>query len=174
MLFRSLIQLLELEANCVVALNMVDEAGEHAPQPAQITEVFGVPCVATSGRTGHGVPDLKDAIRSALAAPSIATPEVRYPPALIADINAVVPKLPESWSTGGSRDRALALWALNSIDEGDELVGIEPTLREEVMRRAEAAKASQRDIDVEAISARYCWLDDHQAVLAPKIGRAHV
>ena len=162
-----LVQLLELEANCVVALNMVDEAGESAPQPERITEVFGVPCVATNGRTGQGLDALKSAISATVKTSAPSAPQVPYPPALNDDISAVVTKLPATWSTGGSRDRALALWALNSIDEGDELIGIDPALRAEVMARATGAREAQRDIDMEAISARYCWLDEHQATLAP-------
>jgi ferrous iron transport protein B len=161
-----LVQLLELEAPCVVALNMVDEAGENAPDPRTITEVFGVPCVATSGRTGEGMDALRTAISNALGSLAPPPPDIPYPPALIADIDAVVPVLPASWSTGGPRDRALALWALNSIDEGDELVGIDPALRQMVLDRAAAAHSAHRDIDVEAISARYTWLDAHQARLA--------
>ncbi len=160
-----LVQLLELEVPCVVALNMIDEAGDAAPDPAAVTSVFGVPCVATSGRAGEGLDALRAAIVDALGQAAPAPPKIPYPPALVADIDAVVPALPRDWTNGGPRDRALALWALNSIDEGDELVGIDPDLRKRVKARAASASAAHRDIDTEAISARYIWLDSHQGVL---------
>jgi ferrous iron transport protein B len=162
-----LVQLLELEAQCVVALNMVDETGDAAPDPASITEVFGVPCVITNGRTGEGIDALGRAIVDALGSGIHPAPVIPYPPKLIADIDAVIPALPAEWSTGGPRDRALALWALNSIGEGDELIGIDAGLRRVVEERATAARNTQRDIDTEAISARYIWLDDHQGALKP-------
>lgn len=169
-----LVQLLELNVPCVVALNMVDEAGESAPSPEAINQIFGVPCVPTNGRNGQGMDELKAAIAQTLGTQAPAPPAISYPPALLADVAAVAAALPESWTQDSHRDRALALWALGSIDEGDDLTGIEPELRAIVMRRAEAAKAAHRDIDVEVISARYCWLDEHQEQLAtasPSRGR---
>jgi len=160
-----LTQLLELQVPCVVALNMIDEMGPQSPDPAVIQQVFGVPCVPTNGRTGQGIQSLKDAIVTALDAGPTPVPEIPYPPALQADIDAVIPSLPPSWRDTEARGRALALWALNSVDGTDELLDIDAELREAVETRATAAAAAQRDIDTEAISARYIWLDEQQEVL---------
>ncbi|MSP24712.1 MAG: ferrous iron transport protein B [Myxococcales bacterium] len=62
-----------------------------------------------------------------------------------------------------ARLRALALWALGSIDEDDELTGIEPSLRRACL---ELRAASDRDVDAEIIGARYRFLDEHVAPLA--------
>src|SRR4029077_16085921 len=64
------------------------------------------------------------------------------------------------WLQGDeSRERALALWALLSIDEGDELAGIPPGLRAVVGRKRKFADASKRNLDEEIIRGRYDWID---------------
>lgn len=151
------LQLVELGVPCVVALNMIDEARDNPPVPEAVSRLFGVPCVATNGRTGDGVPALIRAVETALAEPKAPSLEVAYPGELRADVDRVAEALPRALRANVERDRALARWALTSIDEDDELVAVDPGLRERVtdVRRA----AGSRDVDREIIAARYAFLD---------------
>jgi len=72
------------------------------------------------------------------------------------------------------RPRALALWALTSIEPDDELQGIAPGLRAESLAvRSEASSVLQgsasRDIDQEVIATRYALIDAEIPKLYPRI-----
>lgn len=153
------LQLVELRVPCVVALNMIDEVTENPPNADAISELFGVAVVSTNGRTGEGLAALVRAMREALAAPRLGRVEVPYPASLRPDVDRVAEALPREWRVDVERDRALARWALMSVDEGDELHDIEPALRRRVhdVRRADTS----RDLDQEIIGARYAFLDAH-------------
>jgi ferrous iron transport protein B len=153
-----LVQILELEVPAVVALNMIDEVAQNPPRPDALSRLFGVPCVATSGRTLAGIPELAESVRRALSSPPRPSLAIPYPASLRADVDRVADALPASWRKNVERDRALARWALTSIDEDDEL-DVPPPLRERVLdvRRA----AAGRDLDAELIGARYAYLDEH-------------
>jgi ferrous iron transport protein B len=155
-----MLQLAELGIPLVCALNMIDETAENPPDPRAVGELFGVPCVATNAREGLGIQALHDAIKSALSSPPLPRVEVRYPPQLKSEIDRVANALPEEWRGSVERDRALALWALTSIDVDDELEGIPDSLRA-VCREVQA----EHDVDREIVSARYAFLDAHSASL---------
>jgi ferrous iron transport protein B len=158
-----LLQLVELEVPCVACLNMIDEVEDNPPDPRALAVLFGVPTVATNGRTGQGIAELTLLVRRALLAPPRGSVEVKYPPALRPDVDRVAEALPASWRANVERDRALARWALTSIDEDDELVDLDDRLRETTLavRRETAA----RDLDQEIIAARYAFLDQHAPAL---------
>ncbi len=151
------LQLLELELPLVVALNMLDEVAHNPPSPTALSRFLGVPVVVTDGRRGTGMNELKRVMNERLGKPTSTRVAVSYPPALLADAECVADALPAAWRTTPGRDRALALWALASVEPGDELRDIPPGLRErcdEVRQRAEP-----RDIDRELIGARYACID---------------
>jgi ferrous iron transport protein B len=155
------LQLMELEVPLVMALNMIDEAGERAPDPERLGQLFGVPCVATNARAGQGSAALLAAIERALAVPPRPRLTLRYPAALIRDVDRVVSALPDAWRKNVERDRALALWALSSIEPGDELVGVPDALRartEQVL-----AEVGERDLDREIIESRYVYIEQQLA-----------
>jgi ferrous iron transport protein B len=151
------LQLLELELPLVVALNMLDEVPHNPPSPSALARFLGVPVVVTDGRRGAGVTELKHVMARELGRAHVPHVRVNYPPALLADAERVARALPEDWRTTPARDRALALWALASIEPGDELRDIPPALRE----RCEAVQrdAEPRDLDRELIAARYACID---------------
>jgi ferrous iron transport protein B len=155
------LQLVELEVPLVIALNMIDEVAERAPRPEAIARVFGVPCVATSARSGKGIDELCAAIRAAADDPPRGNVRIEYPTDQRGDVDAVAEALDTSWRTSVERDRALARWALLSIDEDDELRGIPADLRTRC--RAARERVVARDLDVEIIGARYGFLDGHAA-----------
>jgi ferrous iron transport protein B len=157
------VQLVELSVPCVIALNMIDEVPDNAPSPEAVSRLFGVPCVATSGRSRLGIDELTRAIHAALASPRRGSVEVPYPELQRADVDRVAEALPPAWRSNVERDRALARWALMSIDPEDELVNVDRTLRERVydVRRG----VGHRDLDQEIIGARYAFLDARAAGL---------
>lgn len=158
------LQIVELCIPVVLALNMMDEAGPHPPDARAISELFGVPCVPVAARMGVGVPKLKRAIAAALREPPGSSIALHYPTELLADADRVAEALPDEWR-GRAPPRALALWALSSIDIDDELVRVDPGLRRRVLEVQQVAERAGRDLDREIIATRYAWLDDHLADL---------
>ncbi len=149
------LQLAELEIPFLIALNMSDETHDAATVAETLSARFGVPCVATSARLDRGITELRRAIRDALAAPPRAQVTVQYPGPLLEELAPIEAALPKA-NRRGSRDRALALWALLSLEADDELEGIDPQLRAMVL----ALRASSaRDLDLDVIGARWRWLD---------------
>jgi ferrous iron transport protein B len=161
------LQLVEARVPLLVVLNMVDEVQGPPPRPAAITELFGVPCVATDARRGRGLDELRALIGRSLDQPPVGAVRVPYPQPLMRDVDRVAEALPAEWRRNVERDRALALWALTSIDADDDLADIAPSLRETCL--AVRAAAGERDLDSEIISTRYGVLDAH----APRLFGAH-
>jgi ferrous iron transport protein B len=151
------LQLVELELPLVVALNMTDEVPHNPPNAAALARFLGVPVVVTDGRRGQGIAELKHVIAERLARPGTGRVSIDYPEALLADAARVAEALPAAWRKSPARARALALWALSSVEPDDELHDIEPALRE----RCEAVRAAAgaRDLDREIIAARYTTID---------------
>ncbi|MEB2285358.1 MAG: ferrous iron transport protein B [Myxococcales bacterium] len=151
------LQLVELEVPLVVALNMIDEVEGEGPSAAAIERLFGVPVVATSARRGLGLEALAARIRECVRRPPRGRVAIDYPPALERDLATVQAALPPGLRASAARDRALALWALTSIDEHDELRDVDPGLRAACL--AVRRGAGGRDLDDEVIATRYAFLD---------------
>ncbi len=159
------LQLIELGLPVIVALNMSDRLEEtgQALDARALAGELGVPCVPIVAAKGHGLDELKREMARVLADPRRGQPGWRWEPddpLLAADMRAVAKELPPEWTDGDERrERALALWALLSVDETDELVQIPASLRSVVARKRKLAEASRRNIDEEIIRGRYDWLD---------------
>jgi ferrous iron transport protein B len=151
------LQLVELEVPLIVALNMLDEVSANPPSAKALSDLLGVPVVATDGRRGRGIDELVRAIAEHVTAAPLGKARVRYPAALLELLDEVAEALPDDWRGTPGRNRALAAWALASIDPDDELEHVSPRLRE----RTEAARraAGERDLDRELIGARYAFID---------------
>jgi ferrous iron transport protein B len=160
------LQLLELRVPLLLAVNMIDEVGDNPPSIAALEAWLGVPCVATNARKGTGVQALKEAIATSLARPSTGRLEVKYPPSLLADVDHVAEALPDFFSGSVERRRALALWALSSVEEDDELEGIPAALRE---RCLEVRAKSERDLDLDIIGSRYALIDGQLPTLFARL-----
>jgi len=148
------LQLAELGLPMVVALNMIDEAADNPPNIAAIERLLGVPCVAVSARRGSGMSALLATIERALLDKPKPHPQISYPSALLADADSLASALPAGMASTPEQRRALALWALTSIEEDDELTEIDPALRQATLAMRQA---SSRDLDQEVIAARYGW-----------------
>jgi len=162
------LQLAELGLPLVVALNMIDEAGENPPNTAAIEQLLGVPCVAVSARRGSGMSALLAAMERALVEKPTPRAAITYPPQLLADAETLSASLPAGLRQVPERARALALWALTSIEEDDELTEIDPELRRATLA---LRKASHRDLDHEVIAARYAFIDEHLPTLYRRLDR---
>jgi ferrous iron transport protein B len=159
------LQLIEAGVPIVLALNLMDiaRAQGQAPDPVRVSDALGVPVVGVSANTGEGLPALAAAVSRVLATPDEgrARPMWRYPHALEKDLGRLSTLVT---STDGSADRprearALAIWALLSVEDGDELIDVPGAVRQEVATLRAAATAQGRDLDAEIIGARYQWLD---------------
>jgi ferrous iron transport protein B len=164
------LQLLELNLPLVIALNMIDEAKDNPPNTAALEQLFGVPCVAFSARRGTGMSALLGALERSLVEGSARAdaPRIEYPPALTADVEALREALPESLRSSPERERAIARWALTSIDADDELSEVDPGLRRAVLG---LRAATTRDLDQEVIAARYAFIDEHLPELYQRLDR---
>lgn len=158
------LQLIELRVPLLLALNMVDEAGDRAPTPEALGAALGVTCVATNARAGNGLNELSSAIALRLREPLPPRLHVSYPAALLRDADAIAHALPSEWRGSVERDRALSLWALSSLEPDDELVGIPEPLRQRVAEVL--AGVGGRDVDRELIESRYRALEALLAGLA--------
>lgn len=165
------LQVLETGAPLVVALTMVDilERRGETLDIAALERVLGVPVVPFCGIDGRGTDELRRALARALADPASARPEQSWAPdspTLLADVETVERCLPTAWDIAEpGRRRALALWALLSLDPDDELLGVPEALRRCVFERRAAAEAQGRELEREIIAARYAWIDLHAGSL---------
>lgn len=163
------LQVLELEVPAVVALNMTDvlEARGETIDANALSRELGVQVVPISALKGRGIAELEAAIERALAAPSGARPGPRWTPEsaeLRADLDHVATSLPPEWARAGtSRARALAAWALLSVDDPDELHGVPASVRRVALERRARAAADGRHVDSEIIRGRYAWIDARMA-----------
>lgn len=163
------LQLAEFRVPLVIAINMVDEVEDQSLNSVAVSEAFGVPCVPVSARTGQGLQALKAAIYGALDSAPRPRLSPRYPSALRPHIDEVAEVLPEQWRRNVEHDRALAIWALTSIEPDDELLHIPSELRERTLQVQERLTGAAIDTDV--ITTRYALLDE----LEPRFfGRANV
>ena len=153
-------QLLEAGLPVVVALNLIDAARAEglAPDVAAVQRALGVPVLALSAKTGEGFEALAPLVERVLQRPEQALGKLSfvYPAALEQDLAALLPLVQ---AQSPREARALALWALLSIHDGDELPGVDGALRAAVGGLRVAAGAAGRDLDLEVIGTRWRWLD---------------
>ena len=161
------LQALELGLRAVVALTMVDEAGRAAPPARALASALGCPVVEVDGRRRVGLPELRAAIAQRLGEVEPPAQVWRWQPSdeLREHIAAVYAALPGDWP----QSDAMALWALSSVGDDDELVGVPDGVRRAVAQVPEGGRGAGAWIDDEAVLGRYRWLDSE---VAPLIGAA--
>lgn len=160
------LQVIETDIPVVIALNMCDMlAGSGMEIDARaLASELGLPVVAIEAQHGRGIDELRAALDGVLVEPASGRPGPRWIPAsdeLRADVAAAAAELPPQWKVDGEQRRhALALWALLSLDEHDEIVGVPQGLRATVLERRRLAAAAGREIEAEVIRGRYAWIDE--------------
>jgi len=160
------VQVRELGLPTLIVLNMADELDGPPPDPAVIADALDAPVVLVSARTGAGLDQLRTKLRAELARGARAPLALPWPASVQAAVAAVAPAVPGAWARSEAERRGLAMWALLSIDENDELEGIPEGLRSAV-RAARAAPASG-DLERDVIVTRYDRLD----LVAAALGQA--
>lgn len=151
------LQIIETGRPVVLALNMMDEARAAGIRidEAALSAALGVPVVPIVAAKSEGLGELRDAVRELASAPREARAPEAVPPELSHDVERVEAVLARLRPDDApSERRARALWALLSIGE-DELEGVDPTLREVVIRAHVEAREAGRDLDRAIIAARY-------------------
>jgi ferrous iron transport protein B len=148
------LQAREMGVPVVVALTMVDELGDAAPDASALARALGCPVVPVVAPKHRGL----DALRAAMAQVIEAGPTAPHwtwqpSPTLGAEIRRVRDAFPADWPDPD----ALALWALMSVDADDELTGIPASVRAAVT----AGTLDGRAVDDEVVTARYRWLRSH-------------
>ena len=149
------LQAQELGLNLLVALTMVDEAGPSAPSAQELSALLGCPVIPVVARTGQGITELKRAIHTQLSEEGETKLRFTPSPGLREAIDGVKPSIPEGWPASDG----LALWALMSIDRGDELE-VPEALRSAVTRAVPDATRGAA-LDEECVCGRYAWIDAH-------------
>ncbi len=161
------LQAQELGLRVAVALTMIDEAERAAPPARALSDALGCPVVAVDGRRRRGIAELRAMIGQKLAeahASPAPDPVWRWEPSdeLTGHIERVRAGLPPEWP----QTRAMALWALMSVGDGDELRGVPDQVRRAVAAGPDGGgRAGGAWIDDEAVQARYGWLDREVAAL---------
>lgn len=164
-------QVLELGIPTVIALSMLDEAEPHPPDPAALSAELGVPVVTTNGNTGAGTQELLSAaLRLSLTEkPFVPRLRPQFDSSIRKAADRVAAALPEAWKGSVERDRALALWALMSLDDDDELLGVPQELR----RVVKSTTDELGDFDLAIVEARYRAVDSLLKRVLTSEARAH-
>ena len=149
------LQAQELGLNVVVALTMIDEAHDASQLPGTLERLLGCPVIGVVARTGQGVEALKASIAARLG--QAGEPQLRFTPSagLRACIDGVRASFPEHWPASDG----LALWALMSVGDGDELDV--PSEVRAAVAQAVPTRESGIAVDDECVGARYAWIDAH-------------
>lgn len=159
------LQVIETDIPVVIALNMIDMLAATGIEidVAALERELGVPVVAISAQHNRGLDELRAALDRVLENPRCGRPGPRWIPEsreLQQDVRSVAERLPALWKLDEvQRREALALWALLSLDEHDEIQGVPQALRQVVVERRRLAAAAGREIDAEIIRGRYEWID---------------
>jgi ferrous iron transport protein B len=146
------LQALELGLPVVVAMTMMDEARKAAADPVAMSKRLGCEVIPMVASQGSGLSEIRAALARRLAE-NDRSESWRWQPSswLREKVAAVSPALPPDWP----HVDAMALWALMSVEDGDELRAIPPELRA-VTR---LPHDEQKRVDDETICSRYAWLD---------------
>jgi ferrous iron transport protein B len=157
-----ILQAQELGLRVAVALTMVDEAKKAAPSARGLSAALGCPVVEVDGRRRRGIAELRVMIAQRLGEANAAgapapEPTWRWQPSeeLAEHIEQVRAALPPEWP----QSPAMALWALMSLEDGDELHGVPDPVRRAVATPPPGGRAAGSWIDDEVIGGRYAWLD---------------
>jgi len=152
------LQVLELPGRVVVALNMSDLLAARGLEVdvRALERELGVPVVAISALRNEGIDELRAAMDRALRDEHFgARPQIDEPQAVMNALEQLRPLLPAAWNaTDVRRGRALARWALLSLESEDELAGIPQELRQQAL-----SLRAQGSLDEALIRARYAWID---------------
>jgi ferrous iron transport protein B len=150
------LQVLECGFPTVLALNMMDEVPERGLHidTEGLSAALGCPVVPIVAREREGLDELRKALGEVIDGEPPPLPELDWGPA----VDGAVARVSDAFATVSDprRREAWARWALMSDREGTELERPE-TVRD--ARRA-ARAATDEDLDVQLVAARYAKVDE--------------
>jgi len=161
-----LLQILELRRPTLVVVNLLDEAESQGSlvDLERMSEELGVPVVGTVARSGRGIEELREAIRTAVTSPpgGRVEPPHRWSDDVSAWVDTLSKELPPPFAdtvAPGSEDaHVVARWLLLSADDDGHLLD-DPRPIPAVVRVRREAAAAGHDLQAELIASRYAWID---------------
>lgn len=156
------LQVIETGVPAVLALNVMDEARQRGLEidVAALSQELGVPVVPMVASRGEGRETLIAAIARLPSQPADTGEPTPLPSPLAEDVSRIEASLPAAAAGRGAQNRrAWALWALLSVDEDDELEGVDPEMRRAVREVRDQAAQQGRELDGEIVAARYARID---------------
>ncbi len=154
------LQVAELGLPAVLVLNMIDEAKAQKLDLdlASLSEHLHLPVVAVSARSGEGVDELLPRALASLDRTHTA-PAIELPHALEQAAKTIEAALPESWGGESTRARAVALWALLSVEDSTE-EDSPPALVAAVQEARDALQKRNIEPDQSLVATRYAFVDE--------------
>ncbi|RMF20529.1 MAG: ferrous iron transporter B, partial [Deltaproteobacteria bacterium] len=156
-------QILDLGIPCVIALNMIDVAEDAGLEidHAKLGSKLGVPVVPTVAVREQGIDDLLATVERVLARPNAGNDGQRpwrMDDAIEREVAGLAAELGQHNVRPGRAD-AEAIWLLSSVREHDELAGINPHIRAQVLAIQERLEEAGTPFRTAEIQARYAWID---------------
>jgi ferrous iron transport protein B len=157
-------QILEMGTPCLVALNMMDVAERAGIEIdlARLSRELGVPVVPTVAVREQGIDELRAALAQTLESSSAAVAPARRSWRMEEPIEQRVASLAAELTRHNTRRQradAEAIWLLSSVRENDELVGINPHIRSQVLGIQAELESAGTPFRAAEIQARYDWIE---------------
>jgi ferrous iron transport protein B len=155
------VQLIEMRVPVVLALNMIDMAGESGitVDPEGLTAGLGCPVVPMVAAKGRGVDALKDAVVRMLGAGVRHTTAIGYPPLIEEAIGELVPMVGDIAAAHGVEARWLALKLLEA-DAQAETWADEPIRAAVHEHQARIEERTGEEADVWIADGRYGFIHE--------------
>jgi ferrous iron transport protein B len=157
-------QILEMGTPCVIALNMMDVAERAGLEIdlSRLSREIGVPVVPTVAVREQGIDELCQVIEEVLERGSQrdAVPKRRWrmEEATEDRVTHLASEI-TLHAEAPERAEAEAIWLLSSLQDGDELVGINPHIRSQVLDIQRDLDAAGTPFRASEIQARYDWIE---------------
>ncbi len=153
-------QLIEMRVPMLVALNMMDVAGEHglSIDVAGLAERLGCPVMPVIATSGEGITELRSAIHDTARIPQPALAPIVYAAALESAITELLPHIQDQAEAKRVDPRWLAVRLLEGDTFAEQVAGSEAGAGLQDLRdRTE--KALGDDIDISVADARYGFVN---------------
>ncbi len=157
-------QILDLGVPCVIALNMIDVAEDAGLDidDEQLGKKLGVPVVRTVAVRERGIDRLLAVVEQTLKAASerqAGKRPWRMDEVIEREVAALAEELGQH-NVSPVRADAEAIWLLSSVRESDELAGINPHIRAQVLAIQDKLEQAGTPFRTAEIQARYAWIDE--------------
>ena len=164
-----LLQVLELDVPVVVALNLIDEARAKGEtfDAARMAQVFDVPVIPTSGRSGEGLEPLLEHVEMVLDSQDLGRSSVAidWPLSIETTTEDIAAQLPARLTRDGAasprRREGIARWLMLSVADDPEALRDGDDLPWDAL--APCCNMSDVDLQSMLIEPRYRWFDQYES-----------